>query len=246
MTTIASTGSSSGVIDECPAGIDGLNRQSAGVIAPEDWPWESMGAFVEDAICEAGAASRDADGYDILPLTCTKPELGPETYAVRLESSVPELEATLIALEGVTDLRLSFAGSRPLGPFGGIRHMTLRETAGELILLASYHPFAEAGAQLHTVDDPVDWPAPFSRFDLVTQGCPDRVAVRPGARFEEPLAVQLETDEGTVAIFDREVETVVVAGSTFDVFVFDAFRRSELNCGDCSQVEAAFLVLRTQ
>ena len=70
-------------------------------------------------------------------------------------------------------------------------------------------------------------------------------ALRLPSGVEVPLALEFEADLGTVQIFDRSVASgVEIGGAAFDVYVPEAFVRSESNCVDCNATEVTVLVLR--
>jgi hypothetical protein len=251
-TSVADSSSTGDNLCASPLDVE-LNTELA--IFANDWP--DYGPI--SATCSVFQVSPDENPCcSDIDFRCAHPS-SPSPIAIRVIFRRATYGDRLDTLEGASGLRFQFYNPENQidgGPYYGT--VSLRDAAGDLILLASQHMHLSAQlAQGEQVEmavagwlDPEDpeydaWHAPFGPIWLRNIGCPPHDALRPGANIETPLVMQLDGDEGPLTLFDRSIESgVLVGGSRFDLIVSDAFFRDEINCGDCPVTEAKIALVR--
>lgn len=207
------------------------------VVRAETWTFAD-----EFGISEGLCSAVDYDG-ERLQLECTRVGDGLEPHAMAIAGGGPVVADALAAMVGMDGLQLFLPYSKGFFPgFWDLSHFTLRSSANDLLVLGSYDPAAPGEVFAETGVD--GWTAPFTELALVDHGCA-RVDNEPDTAPDHwtPFALEVETDDGVVALFDRQQQTVRQGNATYEVSVTRA--RMDVPCpADCPDAEIQFSIVR--
>jgi len=236
-TTDASSSGSTGAIgEECPPAFDELGTVSHVNLA-KTWTFEGESG-ISEGIC--GAIEYDGER---LRLECLRVDGGPELHEMDMHGGGPVVDELLSAMVGMEELRLSLPYGMGFFPGYVVSHFTLRRSSGDLLVLASSNFGAGPGDPVANVG--VDgWVAPFEDITLVDYGCafrPNRSDTFPPA--EQPFALEVGTDDGSISIFDGQQQTVLLDGVAYEVSVTEASIPSEV-CMKCPEAQTTFSIVR--
>ena len=222
-------------VDACPSGIDGLESsrmylqiQTDATDFPEYPP--------PHGLTHADCTPLDFDRA--LRLRCTIADWELQDHEFELASGNADVQAAIASLLDHPTIALEmFAGSGFI-PGWQIYQFTVRTSDGELMLYSYDHRLE---IEVEVAIDPL---GAIAAFDA---GCIGRPAVHGHATVEQPWAVDVETDDGSVRLFDREAATVSIAETSYRIVVGAAFRELE-GCGETTHdwcwESAAFTVFR--
>jgi len=235
-TDSGSAGSTGSLGEDCPPPLDDLGSVTH-VDPGEAWTFEGESG-ISDGICSAV----EYDGEQ-LRLQCVRVDRGPDVHDVIMYGGGPVVAELLDAIVGMEELRLSIAYGTGFFPGYLLPHFTLRDSAGDLLVLHSSNFGAGPGDPVANVGG-TGWTTPFTELALVDHGC----AFRPNPpdtfpESEQPFALEVGTDDGPVSIFDGGQQTVQVDGAGYEVSVIEASIPSEA-CMKCPDAQTTFSIVR--
>lgn len=222
---------------ECRQGSAGVGA-IGGISLPGTWAFEE-----ERGVSEGDCTAVAYDG-ERLELECTRDGEGAEVHAISILGGGPVVGDALQAIVGMEGLRLFLPYGLGFFPDAYLTpHFSVRSQAGELLVLWSYDgagpgdPFAETSVDA--------WADPFVDWSLVDEGCARIENPQPETAPADwkPFALEVGTDDGPVALYEGEQETLTVGGAAWEVSVTRA--RADIPCpADCPTDEIELSIVR--